>query len=121
MNSIVSYCKKHKWEVAVFCLILLRLIVDAWLPLLDKTEARYAEIARIMYETNNWVTPQIDYDVPFWAKPPMSTWLSAASFNVFGVNELGARFPSFLLQILLLVFVAKSFHFSKNSVLFLLL
>jgi 4-amino-4-deoxy-L-arabinose transferase-like glycosyltransferase len=26
---------------------------------LDKTEARYAEIARIMWDTNKWIMPQL--------------------------------------------------------------
>ena len=43
--------------------------------------------------------PQFDYGVPFWGKPPLSTWLSAASMAVFGVNEFAARLPSFLLLI----------------------
>jgi 4-amino-4-deoxy-L-arabinose transferase-like glycosyltransferase len=29
----------------------------AKIPLLDKTEARYAEIARIMWDTNKWIMP----------------------------------------------------------------
>ena len=66
---------------------------------MDKTEARYAEIARIMLETNNWITPQIDYGSPFWAKPPLSTWLSAMSMKAFGVNEFAVRLPSLLLCI----------------------
>ena len=35
---------------------------------MDKTEARYGEIARLMAETGEWVVLQIDYGVPFWAK-----------------------------------------------------
>lgn len=112
---MLTFIKKYKLEVSVFLLAVLRLLVDAWLPLFDKTEARYAEIARIMYDTGNWVTPQIDYGVPFWAKPPMSTWISAISFHVFGVNEFGARFPSFLIHIGLIIFVAKAFSFSKKQ------
>ncbi|NJB81696.1 ArnT family glycosyltransferase [Wenyingzhuangia aestuarii] len=110
-----TFIKKNALVLAVFTLALLRILVDAWLPLLDKTEARYAEIARIMYETGNWVTPQIDYGVPFWAKPPMSTWISALSFHLFGVNEFAARFPSFLIHILLIVFVAKALKFTKEQ------
>ena len=85
-------------SVSVLLIALFRLLLTATIPLLDKTEARYAEIARIMHETNQWIVPEIDYGVPFWAKPPLSTWLSAASFVVFGVNEFAARFPSFLLS-----------------------
>jgi 4-amino-4-deoxy-L-arabinose transferase-like glycosyltransferase len=68
-------------------------------PLLDPTESRYAEIARKMLETGNWLVPQVDYGVPFWGKPPLSTWLSAASMSAFGVNEFAARLPSFLLLV----------------------
>ncbi len=66
-------------------------------PLMDTTESRYAEIARKMLETGDWLMPQFDYGIPFWGKPPLSTWLSAASMAVFGVNEFAARLPSLLL------------------------
>jgi 4-amino-4-deoxy-L-arabinose transferase-like glycosyltransferase len=99
-NSYILY-------ISVILIALFRLLLTAAIPLLDKTEARYAEIARIMQETNQWVVPQIDYGIPFWAKPPLSTWLSAASYVVFGVNEFAARFPSFFLSILLLIIAGK--------------
>ncbi len=89
-------------------ILLLRLLLNAILPLMDKTEARYAEIARIMYETNDWITPQIDYGVPFWAKPPLNTWLSALSMKVFGVNEFAVRFPAFILCLLIVFILSKT-------------
>ncbi len=64
---------------------------------MDTTESRYAEIARKMLETGDWLMPQFDYGVPFWGKPPLSTWLSAASMAAFGVNEFAARLPSLAL------------------------
>jgi 4-amino-4-deoxy-L-arabinose transferase-like glycosyltransferase len=42
----------------------------------------------------------------FFGKPPLSTWLSAASYVVFGVNEFAAGFPSFF-SILLLIIAGK--------------
>lgn len=93
--------------VSVIFIALFRLLLTATIPLLDKTESRYAEIARIMQETNQWVVLQIDYGVPFWAKPPLSTWLSAGSFELFGVNEFTARFPSFILSIILIIIAGK--------------
>jgi 4-amino-4-deoxy-L-arabinose transferase-like glycosyltransferase len=93
--------------IAVIVLVIFRLLLTITIPLLDKTEARYAEIARIMWETNQWIVPEIDYGVPFWAKPPLSTWGSAVSFIIFGVNEFAARFPSFLLSILLIIITGK--------------
>ena len=99
-NSTVLY-------VSVVLIAIFRLLLTATIPLLDKTEARYAEIARIMQETNQWIVPQIDYGIPFWAKPPLSTWLSAISYVVFGINEFAARFPSFFLSIILIIIAGK--------------
>ncbi len=85
------------WALAlIFSLIAVRLISLGLYPLYDTTEARYGEMARIMLETNNWVTPQFDYNVPFWGKPPFQTWASAFSFSWLGVNEFSARLPHFL-------------------------
>lgn len=75
---------------------LARLLSLGLYPLMDTTEARYAEIARIMVELHDWVTPWFDYGVPFWGKPPLSFWLTAASFKLFGINEFAARLPHWL-------------------------
>ncbi|TWC39560.1 dolichyl-phosphate-mannose-protein mannosyltransferase [Pseudomonas sp. SJZ079] len=80
-------------------LLILRLVLMAVIPLTDTTEARYSEIARKMLETDNWVTLFHDYGVPFWAKPPLSTWLSAAAMKIFGLHQMAARLPALLLSI----------------------
>lgn len=72
---------------------LLRVWAILTVPFTDTTEARYAEIARKMVETGNWLTPQFDYGVPFWGKPPLHTWLSAGGMQLFGINEAAARLP----------------------------
>lgn len=88
-------------------LLVCRLIAMDALPLNDSTEARYGEIARIMLETGNWVTPMQAYGEPFWAKPPLSMWLSALSMKCFGVNAFAARLPSlgFAMGVLALVWM----------------
>ncbi|MCS3805007.1 4-amino-4-deoxy-L-arabinose transferase-like glycosyltransferase [Chromobacterium alkanivorans] len=92
-----------RWQqgaVVVLLLLLLLRLVGMWaIPLTDTTEARYGEIARKMLETGNWVTLWHDYGIPFWAKPPLSSWLSAAGMGLFGVNEIAARLPSLLLAV----------------------
>jgi len=80
---------------------LARLLTLGLYPLTDTTEARYGEVSRKMAELGNWVTPLYDYGVPFWAKPPLTTWLSAISIQLFGVNEFAARLPYFLLAVLI--------------------
>ena len=82
---------------ALGLLIFIRAFFNGALPLMDKTEARYGEIARLMAETGEWVVLQIDYGVPFWAKPPLSTWASALSISLFGAHEFFVRLPYFRL------------------------
>lgn len=88
------------WAIAIAAFV--RLASLALYPLSDTTESRYAEVARKMLELGDWVTPWYDYGVPFWAKPPMSMWLTAASFATLGVNEFAARLPHFLAGMLVL-------------------
>ncbi|WP_036818303.1 ArnT family glycosyltransferase, partial [Photobacterium sanctipauli] len=87
----------------VFGSVIVRLLTLGMYPLMDTTEARYGEMARIMFETGNWITPMFDYDVPFWGKPPLFTWLSAAGFEMMGVNEFAARVPHLVIGCLALV------------------
>ena len=98
--------------ISIVTLIIFRFFLTGFIPLLDKTEARYAEIARLMFETKEWVVLQIDYGIPFWAKPPLSTWLSASSMTLFGINEIAVRLPSFLLCGIILIILGK---FIKRS------
>lgn len=107
-NSLYIFC-------SVIIIVIFRFILTGAIPLLDKTETRYAEIARLMHETNNWIVLQIDYGIPFWAKPPLSTWLSAISFEMFGVSEISARLPSFLLSIVLLIILGNMVKKLKYS------
>lgn len=82
----------RRFLIAALCTLLaIRILFMLWLPFTDTTEARYAEIARKMIETGDWITPQFDYGVPFWGKPPLHTWLSALGMQIFGVGGFGAR------------------------------
>ena len=79
--------------------VVVRLLAMIYFPLQDTTEARYGEMARIMAETGDWITPYFDYNIPFWGKPPLVFWLQALSINIFGVNDFAPRLPSLLLTL----------------------
>lgn len=59
--------------------------------LYETTEGRYAESAREMLETGDWLVPRLDY-APHWTKPPLAYWTIAGGMALFGTNEWGARF-----------------------------
>lgn len=93
-----------------------RLFFNAVIPLTDKTEARYGEIARLMAETGNWIVPQIDYGVPFWAKPPLSTWLSAGTASLLGDSEFALRLPYWIIAVLIALLLTYYGHQKKINV-----
>ena len=100
MNASQNTTSRWLW-ITLGLVALARLLTLGLYPLTDTTEARYGEVARKMAELGNWVTPLYDYGVPFWAKPPLTTWLSAISIELFGVNEFAARLPYLLLAVLI--------------------
>ncbi|MDX1802353.1 MAG: glycosyltransferase family 39 protein, partial [Marinobacter sp.] len=84
-----------------------RLLTMFSVPLADMTEPRYAEIARVMAATGDWITPWFHLNVPFWGKPPLSFWCQALSFKLFGVSEFTGRLPSWLATVGMLALVMR--------------
>lgn len=83
-------------EAAVLCLsFLLAAFVLFYqlgaLPLFNPDEALYAEPAREMLETGEYITTHLNYVVRY-TKPPLVIWAMAASFAMMGVTEFAARF-----------------------------
>lgn len=70
--------------------------------LFDWDEINFAECAREMVETGNYLQVQMDYQ-PFWEKPPLFFWMQAAAMQVFGVGEYAARFPNAICGIITLL------------------
>ncbi len=58
--------------------------------LYETTEGRYAESAREMLETGDWLVPRLDYE-PHWTKPPLTYWALAGGIALLGENEWGVR------------------------------
>ncbi|MGZ5243594.1 MAG: ArnT family glycosyltransferase [Bacteroidia bacterium] len=77
--------------------------------LFDWDEINFAESAREMLVTGNYSQVQVNFK-PFWEKPPLFIWLQAASMQIFGVNEFGARFPNAvtgIFTLLILFYIGK--------------
>ncbi|GAB5558026.1 MAG: phospholipid carrier-dependent glycosyltransferase [Schleiferiaceae bacterium] len=72
--------------------------------LFDWDEINFAEIAREMIVTGNYLEPHIDYEV-FTEKPPLFFWLQSGAMNLFGVGEYAARFPNALFGIFSLLLI----------------
>jgi len=58
--------------------------------LVHPDEGRYAEIAREMASTGDWVTPRLN-GLKYFEKPPFQYWATAAAYRAFGAHEWTAR------------------------------
>src|SRR6185503_8836739 len=74
------------------------------LALIGPDEPRYAEVAREMFATGDWISPRL-CGCLWFEKPVLLYWLAAASYHLFGVSEFAARFPSVIAAILTMISV----------------
>jgi 4-amino-4-deoxy-L-arabinose transferase-like glycosyltransferase len=58
--------------------------------LIPSDEGRYAEMAREMLVTGDWVTPRYN-GYKYFEKPPLQVWATAATFQAFGIGDWQAR------------------------------
>src|SRR5213592_3474766 len=73
--------------------------------LLHPDEGRYAEIAREMAVSGDWLTPKLN-GLKYFEKPPLQYWVTAAAFSVFEIDEWTARLAPALAGFLAVLLVA---------------
>lgn len=61
------------------------------LPFIGPDEPRYAEVAREMHRSGDWITPRLG-GIKWFEKPALTYWLSAIGYKLFGETEFAARF-----------------------------
>jgi 4-amino-4-deoxy-L-arabinose transferase-like glycosyltransferase len=67
----------------------------------DTNEAFYAETPREMIESGNFSDPTFNY-LPRLNKPPLSYWIVAGSYRLFGISEGAERVPIALGAVILM-------------------
>ena len=58
--------------------------------LVPPDEGRYAEMAREMFASGDWITTRLN-GIKYFEKPPLQTWMNALSFTLFGLGDWQAR------------------------------
>jgi 4-amino-4-deoxy-L-arabinose transferase-like glycosyltransferase len=74
--------------LAVF--ICISLYVLGVRTLVPPDEGRYAEMAREMFASGDWLTTRLN-GIKYFEKPPLQAWMTAMAFTVFGIGEWQAR------------------------------
>ncbi|TDQ18265.1 4-amino-4-deoxy-L-arabinose transferase-like glycosyltransferase [Algoriphagus boseongensis] len=83
----------------------------------ETSEARYSQISKEMVQTGEWLHPQL-MGIYHYHKPPMTYWITAVSYQLFGINSFAARFflqIAVLLQILLIYQLGKMVFEDKSK------
>jgi len=87
----------------VFCIVWFYTLAPR--TLIPTDEGRYAEMAREMAATGDWITPRLNA-IKYFEKPPLQTWMNALTFKLFGLGEWQARLWTGLTGLLGIVLTA---------------
>ena len=77
------------WAIIIGFLIVWFYMLGAR-TLVPTDEGRYAEMAREMVATGDWITLRLD-GIKYFEKPPLQTWMNALTFELFGLGNWQAR------------------------------
>jgi 4-amino-4-deoxy-L-arabinose transferase-like glycosyltransferase len=84
----------HKNKTLVWTLFLafaaILLAVLKARTLVPPDEGRYAEMAREMFTSGDWITTRLN-GIKYFEKPPLQTWMNALTFELFGLGDWQAR------------------------------
>lgn len=91
--------------------------------LFDWDEINFAESAREMILTGDYLNVQINYEI-FWEKPPLFIWMQVLSMKIFGINEFAARLPNAFAGIFTLIsirLIGRKIHNRQFAILWVLI
>ncbi|MFZ1324865.1 MAG: glycosyltransferase family 39 protein [Candidatus Contendobacter sp.] len=96
MQDSAGFAAKPKRLPRLYLWALLLVFTVVWFSNLEyrklvrPDEGRYAEIAREMAQSGDWITPRLN-DLKYFEKPPLQYWATAVAFRLFGEHHWTAR------------------------------
>src|SRR4051812_18044134 len=90
--KIPQYFTRHRYFILVTLFILFGFYYGlSMYGLANNNEGLYAEIAREMYLSHQYIVPTLN-GMPYIEKPPLLYWLINLCFHCWGVGTFAARF-----------------------------
>jgi 4-amino-4-deoxy-L-arabinose transferase-like glycosyltransferase len=112
---------QNSWGFSLLWLLVIGWLAFLWnlgsTGLVDETEPLFAEAARQMTVTGDWITPYFNGETRF-DKPILIYWLMAIGYQLVGVNTWAVRLPSALAAIALTIlcfFTLRYFGFATPA------
>jgi 4-amino-4-deoxy-L-arabinose transferase len=111
---------KHSFSFILLLIFIISLFhLGSW-GITETSEARYAQIAKEMIESGDYIHPT-KMGIYHYHKPPLTYYITALGYSIFGINEFGARFFLSIALIVQLILVYKTslllFNDKKTSLL----
>lgn len=89
-RALLCQVWNHRRLICAGLALLLYLVGLGRPALWEPDEGRYAEIAREMVASHDYITPRDNF-IRYFEKPPLVYWLTAASIKIFGRDEFTVR------------------------------
>lgn len=114
ISFLSAEVKKRNIILVILFAVIIPACMSTW-GLTESSEARYAEISKEMYNSDDYLHPTY-LGIYHYHKPPLTYYITAAGYFIFGINEMGARFFLIISLLFQLWFVYKiCFLFYKNK------
>jgi len=84
----------------LFFSLLVAYIFGLFVPLMNEDASHHANIALHMVQNHDYVSLVDDMGKDYLDKPHLHFWLTALSFNLFGINTIAYKIPAFLATLL---------------------
>lgn len=100
----------------ILSFLILIIGLGSW-GLTESSEARYAQIAKEMMDSGNYIEPT-QLGIKHFHKPPLTYYITVLGYHLFGINEFGARFflQIALITQLILVYLLGKLLFKKEEI-----
>ncbi|WP_281323511.1 ArnT family glycosyltransferase [Flavobacterium aestivum] len=111
---------KHSFYFILLLIFIVSLFhLGSW-GITETSEARYAQIAKEMIESGDYIHPT-KMGIHHYHKPPLTYYITTLGYSIFGINEFGARFFLSIALLVQLILVYKTslllFNDKKTSLL----
>ena len=111
VKELLSRFKAQQSFILFLCLYILASFIGMYYtPLFDEDEGFFAEAARHLLATSDYITVTVNGELRY-DKPALFFWFTALSMKIFGQNEFAVRLPSFIFFLCLLRLL---YHFGKK-------
>jgi 4-amino-4-deoxy-L-arabinose transferase-like glycosyltransferase len=84
----------------LFFSLLVAYVFGLFVPLMNEDASHHANIALHMVQNHDYVSLVDDHYKDYLDKPHLHFWLTALSFNIFGVNTIAYKIPALLATLL---------------------